>query len=407
MLEWRLGAPAMGSTSYMSLLAASGVAYAIAVRELHRRAGGPRIALIGCLILAAAWRAPFVSRPAGKNDDVYRYLWDARLQRHGLNPYLITPSDPKYDWLHTPQTRGINNPDVPTPYPPGAQLFFRVVTSVHESVPAFRLALTICDALVALLLWRWLASVGLSPWWTLAYAWHPLVTIEGAANGHLDLAGIACLMASIVALTRRRGTLAAVFFVLAVTIKLLPIVLAPIYWRRIRLRDGLVAAAVVVALYAPYLTLAGPPIGSLGAFVARFRFNDPVFASLEAWLSPRAAAAVAMMIGVTVAAILRARDQTGAAAWAWPAAATLACAPVIYPWYLLWVTPFLATRATIPLLVWTLSVLSTYRVWHLVRLGAAWKVPPPILLFEYGLVVVAVAWMAIDRIPKAINRRRL
>ena len=61
------------------------------------------------------------------------------------------------------------------------------------------------------------------------------------------------------------------------------------------------------------------------------------------------------------------------AAWAWPMAVSLAAAPVIYPWYLLYFTPFLFTRATLPLIVWTYSVLPVYVVWHLSRQGHRWS----------------------------------
>ena len=52
------------------------------------------------------------------------------------------------------------------------------------------------------------------------------------------------------------------------------------------------------------------------------------------------------------------------AGWAWPMAVALACAPVMYPWYLLSFTPFLFTRATWPLVVWTYTVIPVYVVWE-------------------------------------------
>ena len=53
------------------------------------------------------------------------------------------------------------------------------------------------------------------------------------------------------------------------------------------------------------------------------------------------------------------------AAWAWPMAIALAFAPVIYPWYLLCLTPFLFSISTLPLAAWTVSALSVYEVWDL------------------------------------------
>ena len=53
---------------------------------------------------------------------------------------LSFPSDPALAALHTPETRTLNNPDVPSPYPAGAQLFFRAVTAIHESIFALKVA---------------------------------------------------------------------------------------------------------------------------------------------------------------------------------------------------------------------------------------------------------------------------
>jgi len=73
-----------------------------------------------------------------------RYVWDGRLQRLGYNPYIVAPSDPGFAGLHTPETRTLNNPDLPSPYPAGAQLFSRAVTAIHESTFALKVAFVIC-----------------------------------------------------------------------------------------------------------------------------------------------------------------------------------------------------------------------------------------------------------------------
>jgi hypothetical protein len=73
-------------------------------------------------------------------------------------------------------------------------------------------------------------------------------------------------------------------------------------------------------------------------------------------------------------------------------AVSLAAAPVIYPWYLLYFTPFLLTTRTVPLMVWTILALPVYLVWELARYGHRWSVPMPIIYAEYGLVLAAAVW---------------
>jgi hypothetical protein len=167
----------------------------------------------------------------------------------------------------------MNNPDVPTPYPAGAQLFFRAVTAVHESAFAFKVVLAACDLAIVLLLIGELRSVGRGEHWVLAYAWHPLLVTCVAYSAHIDILGVLLLLISRVALGRGRRTVAAVTFGLAITVKVLPAVLAPLYWRRVRIRDGFLAALVVALLYAPFLGRGQVPVGSIGTFVQRFRFK--------------------------------------------------------------------------------------------------------------------------------------
>jgi hypothetical protein len=83
-------------------------------------------------------------------------------------------------------------------------------------------------------------------------------------------------------------------------------------------------------------------------------------------------------------------------------AASLACAPVIYPWYLLWLLPFLRSTSTLPLMVWTVSILPTYFVWHLRSLGHEWQVPNWVLLLEYGSVAAAAAIVSLRRLREPI-----
>lgn len=82
-------------------------------------------------------------------------------------------------------------------------------------------------------------------------------------------------------------------------------------------------------------------------------------------------------------------------------AASLAFAPVVYSWYVLWLLPFLRSTSTVPLMVWTVSILPTYLVWHLRSLGHAWQVPGWVLLLEYGSVAIAAAIVSLRRMVHA------
>jgi hypothetical protein len=137
-------------------------------------------------------------------------------------------------------------------------------------------------------------------------------------------------------------------------------------------------------------------VGALPSVVDHIRFNSPIFRPLAWLIPPTLAAAFAVLVGLAAAVWARRRlDVDDPAAWAWPMALALACAPVIYPWYLLYFTPFLFTRATLPLAVWTYTVIPVYVVWERARAGARWRVPNELMVVEYGLVVAVIAVLAI------------
>ena len=389
----------------MASLAVAGMVYLLAIREFFATPRfGRRVVVIG-LVLAAAWHIEFLRVPSGDDDDddIHRYVWDGRLQRLGYNPYLVVPSDPAVKGLHTSETRNLNNPDLPSPYPPGALLFFRAVTAIHESVSALKIAFVMCDFGIALVLLDLLQTSGRGAHWVLAYAWHPLLATEVAGSGHIDIVGTLLLVISVAALARRWRAIAALTFGLAVAVKFLPIVLLPLYWKRVRIRDAALAAVVVGLLYVPFLNHGRIPTGSLGRYVQSFRFNGPVFAALDQVAPPQLLVALAVFVGLVTAIWLRSTVRKWSPdVFAWPMAASLVCAPVVFPWYLLWLLPFLMSASTLLIILWTVSIIPTYVMWHLRALGRPWgALPGWVMLLEYGCVAIAAAIIAVRRIPQS------
>ena len=161
----------------------------------------------------------------------------------------------------------------------------------------------------------------------------------------------------------------------------------------------LLAAVIFSLLYLPFLDHGRIPIGSLGTYIHSFRFNDPVFAMLERVAAPQVVVALAGLVGSLIAASgsEASRRHASAGAFAWPMAASLLCAPVVYPWYLLWLLPFVRSVATLPIIIWTVSIIPTYIIWHLRTLGRPWVLPGWIVLLEYGSVAITGAIILLRR----------
>jgi hypothetical protein len=363
-----------------------------------RRAEPPRTWLWIAVGVAVACRVPLMVGPVNYDSDMVRYVYDGRIQRFGYNPYAVVPSDPALAHTHTADTARMPSRNARTPYPPAAQLFFRLMVTLWESARVMKSVLTLLDIATIFIVLQWLRVTGRSEWLFLGYAWNPLVILEVAHSGHIDGLGVFWIALCALWVARRRTSLAAIAYTLAVATKLLPIVLAPLFLGRMKARDIAIGAGALLLLYLPFMTAGVMPIGAVPNVVEHIRFNSPIFRPLAWAVTPTGAAVFALAAGLAAAAWARWKlDVNDPASWAWPMAVTLACAPVIYPWYLLFFTPFLLTATTVPLTVWTWTVLPVYLVWEWAQFGARWRVPAWLMTLEYGAVVTAIVLLAILR----------
>ena len=94
----------------------------------RRLSGSWSIWFIGCVIarLAIIHTVP--------SDDLYRYLWEGRIQIAGHNPYTIAPDDPELASLRDADWQHINHPDYTAIYPPLAQMTFFAIAHVTPTL---------------------------------------------------------------------------------------------------------------------------------------------------------------------------------------------------------------------------------------------------------------------------------
>jgi hypothetical protein len=181
----------------------------------------------------------------------------------------------------------------------------------------------------------------------------------------------------------------------------------PLYWKRIRIRDAAFATATIALLYVPFLSNGRVPTGSLATYIQTFRFNGPVFAMLDHIAPPQLLAGLAVLVGLVTATWLRSVAPEGPTySFAWPMAASLFFGPVVFPWYLLWLLPFLTSGTTLLIILWTISIIPTYVQWHLRSLGRPWgALPGWIMLLEYGCMAAVGVVIALRRLrsPEVLN----
>lgn len=243
---------------YIAAAAAAGALYAAAAWQVLRGPAGHG-GLAAVLGLALAMRALTLLSPPLQSTDIYRYVWDGRVQAAGINPYAHLPAAPELRALRDEGTGAeaiypnINRADfAPTIYPPAAQAIFAAVGLVWPTIWGMKAAMLLFDLLGiggALLLLR-AAALPLER--VLILAWNPLVVWEFAGAGHIDAAALGLSGLALVAAARRYPAAAGLALAGAVLCKLLPAALAPALWRRWDWRLPAAVGAAMVLSYGAY-----------------------------------------------------------------------------------------------------------------------------------------------------------
>ena len=406
---------------FVGFLAIAGLVYSVAVFRCRKVEENGKLKIV-VLVLAAVLRLTMFGSAPIQEDDHYRYLWDGALVAHGINPYLHAPGDAVFgaDEEVSPQLAQlaresgdihgrINYPWLRTIYPPVAQAAFGLAHMLSPwSYEAWRLLLAFFDLAALALLWRSGAgTIGL-----MVYAWNPLLIKEVYNSCHVDALMLPFLVAAAMAVRKDRPLSATAAICAATGVKLWPVLLMPVVWRRLtdRPRVMLVSMALFAACLAGTLLpmfLSGlDRTSGLAAYGRYWEMNDALYMLVDyvvgvvsSWFSvplpweallPRVAAA-ALVIGA-VAWIGWHREIPVERQFLMASTCLFLLSPTQFPWYYLWIMPFLALHPH-PALVFYAALLPLYYLRPLFEhheqtgwfdRGVVW--------IEHGPVILWLAW---------------
>jgi alpha-1,6-mannosyltransferase len=368
-----------------SFLLLFGLAFAAYLASLRASRGISPRGLKAALVLAILWRAALVAAPPLLSDDVYRYVWEARIQLHGGNPYKWAdrPEAARWEGLRDELWERVNHKDYTAIYPPLWQLLARGVVAMRDSVTAMKAFVVACELAMLAVLARLLSLRGLPRERLLVAAWSPPALVEIAGSGHNDALGLLFVALALLALETRRPLLSALAAALGFQAKLIPGLVAASWWRRYRWYHVGAAGLLAAVLVVPYAGARQGLWRSVGSYGRYWRFNETLFAPLSALFDTRAAAvAGVLLVAVALAAGLARLEPTIAGmvvVGAW-----LLLAPSVLPWYALGFLPFLVLSDAPAPLLFTGTVALAYLVYPGWLAGGAWQVGWPVRLLEYG-----------------------
>jgi hypothetical protein len=305
--------------------------------------------------------------------DVYRYVWDGRVQAEGINPYRYVPADPALERLRDHDIYlNVNRKDyAPTIYPPAAQLIYFAVSRLSETVTMMKAAMLAFEGLAVWALVRLLAARGLPIVLASLYLLHPLPVWEVAGSGHVDVVAVGFTLLALLAAERGKRFASGVALAAGMATKYFPITLTPAIYKRWDWRMPAAFAATALALYLPYFSAGKNVFGFLGGYAGEeFGEGDGLY--IAAILRQLGFGAAALPIYLALAAVTlfvlawrsgfrdasEKPDLRGAFAIA--VAFTVLFSPH-YAWYFLWLVPFLCFFPK-PSVFWlTLSAPILYR----------------------------------------------
>jgi alpha-1,6-mannosyltransferase len=354
-------------------------------------------ALVAILAVAALLRLLVLCAPPYLSSDIYRYVWDGRVEGAGINPYRYIPIDP-----HLGQLRGsriflhINRSTyAPTIYPPVAEGIFFVVTRISQSLVAMKAAMVVFEAITIAALLRLLKAAGLPSGHILVYAWHPLPIWEFAGSGHIDAALIAFVVLALWARRQGRAWSAGLALAAATLAKLYPAVLLPALAGRKEWHVPLAFAAAMILGYLPFIGAGWGVLGFLPGYAREEGFTAkgagfflwnvlrtfPPFTGLPTLFYIAAAATILTALAAAIA-FTRDRHTDHLAGAALLASTFMFLLSPHYPWYFAWLIIFVCFAPYLSLLWLTNAALLLY----LVQVGS------PLMREGYRLLAESVIY---------------
>ena len=388
---------------YVSLFVLLSVLYLISVFLIlkNKSAIGRSKGLLSIILFfAVAFRLCLIPMdPVVLSKDVYRFIWDGRVQQHGINPYRYAPADEALKDLRDEQIYpNLNRKTYPTVYPAGAQIFFRMAYAlVGDSIHGFKGIMVFFDILTLLALTALLGVYGFEAIRLIVYAWNPLVIWEIAYSGHLEGITVFFMVTAFLLYALHRKLPAVVILTLSSAIKLYPaLLLAAIVNRGARVKSMLVFGFTFGLLYLPYMAAGRKLSGFLPIYLKSpyesfnmglKSFILGLFPGLNYYFLSQLFIVALAAAGLLIFFKTKKNAQILRCAFILTGLLMILMPASLHPWYVILIVPFLAFYPSPAWLLFTGTVTLSY----LKYVTAQGIMPTWVLLAEYLPLFILLA----------------
>jgi len=373
----------------VTVMMLAGLIYVVVVLRLKNTVFNKNL-LVWIIAIGLLLRFSMLVSTPMLEDDYFRYLWDGGVLANGFNPYTYSPRDILDKDVHgmpedlsqlardaNPIIQKINHPWLRTIYPPITESAFAFAHFMNPwSLASWRLVLAAADVITLFLLVAILRVLNFSIAGLVIYWWNPLLVKEIYNSGHMDVILFPFILGAMLFVIQRRYVLASGTLGLAVGTKFWPIILLPVVLRPI-LRDPrrlvpsfLVFICLSIAMLLPVCLAGFDSESGFKAYGKHWEMNDALFMLIlwavqllvkafrfdAGYAQPLARAVVAGILVAWTLWLIR-KDESDPAVisrrFLLVIAALFMLSPTQFPWYYLWMVPFLALTPRTSLIVLT------------------------------------------------------
>lgn len=311
------------------------------------------LSVVLCLCLAPL--SPYTS------NDVQRYMWDGAVFLSGFDPYVTSPNDSLVSHLREIWPTPEEHAQYPTLYPPGGLTLFALCAM---GGPIYGLwiwkgMVTLAVISTLILMYKLLDYRNALKYFSLV-GFSPLLLFEAQVGGHLDIFSVLGIVAALWCIEKDRLITAGIIIGLAATTKFLPAVIVGPFLFYLNPRSALkllISSAVTwLSVYLLMFGLGYRPLGLLPTFFEKWRGGAPVYPYLEILkdsVGLSGAQFLYLIIGLAVCGFgvsaKLAREGRIDLAVILALAIPLLVSPVLFPWYVLALVPFLALKPNLTL----------------------------------------------------------
>ena len=193
--------------------------------------------------LAVLFRIIFLFATPNLSQDFYRFIWDGRMLFEGFNPYMSLPEtyikqgiQPIKEAFQLYNGMGELNGSHYTNYPPINQLCFLIAAlfaskSIYSAIIVLKIIIISADIGVLYLGTKLLKRMNLPIKNIFWYVLNPFIIIEMTGNLHFEPVMIFFLVWSLLALHKKQWIWAAILLACAISVKLIPLLLLPLFYQ--------------------------------------------------------------------------------------------------------------------------------------------------------------------------------